>query len=61
MSTRSLGGEKQPMVVEPTLVKDPTSPLQLAPAVIVTRPDERGAQAGTLLSGSSEGSGKRVV
>jgi len=27
MSTRSLGGEKQPMVIEPTLVKDPTSSL----------------------------------
>jgi len=25
-NTRSLGGEKQPMVIEPTLVKDPTSP-----------------------------------
>jgi len=28
-NTRSLGGEKQPMVIEPTLVKDPTSPLQI--------------------------------
>ena len=28
-NTRSLGGEKSPMVIEPTLVKDPTSPLQL--------------------------------
>jgi len=37
------------------------NPVQLAPAVIVTRPDGRGAQAGTLLSGSSEGSGKGMV
>ena len=28
-NTRSPGGEKQPMVIEPTLVKDPTSPLQI--------------------------------
>ena len=28
-NTRSLGGEKQSMVIEPILVKDPTSPYQL--------------------------------
>jgi len=36
-------------------------PLQFAPTVIVTRSDERGAQAGPLHSGSSEGSGKLVL
>jgi len=37
------------------------NPLQLAPAVIVTRPDEIGKQAGTLHSGSSKGSDISVL
>jgi len=36
------------------------NPLQLAPAVIVSRHEERGEQAGALHSGSSKGSDKRV-
>jgi len=34
------------------------NPLQLVPAVIVTRPDERGEQAGTLLYRRSQGGRK---
>jgi len=37
------------------------NPPQLAPAVNVTKRDESGAQAGTLHSGSSKGSGKPVL
>ena len=36
-------------------------PPQLAPAVIVTGPDERKEQAGTLHSGSSKGSDNPVL
>jgi len=35
--------------------------VQLAPAVILMRPDERGEQEGTLHSGSSNGSDKPVL
>jgi len=46
-------------LLRPKLQSDSaSSSLQIAPAVILTRPDERRAQAGTLLSGSSERSGK---
>jgi len=37
------------------------NPLQLAPAVIVTRPDERGEQSGTLYSDFSRFSDKPVL
>ena len=37
------------------------NPLQLAPAVILTRPDEGGEQAGTLHSGCLKGSDTPVL
>ena len=37
------------------------NPLQLVPAVIVTRPDERGEQAGTLLYKRSQGGPKELL
>jgi len=41
-------------------VHAPDTP-KLAPAVIVTRPDERGKQAGTLQSGISKGCDRPVL